>query len=134
SPPTGRFDVPNIIVPLSELDLDHNPILLYLGEEREKSTERTTTVSWPAFADHLRGSIEPVLGIDGWRKEWARDKQKRKDNARGLGQPQTAVTASLLLRRGSRAHQDHENRESSGSRPHHQQGTKVFPQTRPSQS
>ncbi|KAF2883867.1 hypothetical protein ILUMI_22306, partial [Ignelater luminosus] len=61
SPPTGRFDVPNIIVPLSELDLDHNPILFYLGEEREKSTERTTTVSWPASADHLRGSIEPLL-------------------------------------------------------------------------
>lgn len=63
---TDRPDVLNI-VPLvhqlfsvSELNSDHSPVLLYLGEKRDGSVERTTIVSWSAF-EYLRESMVPVL-------------------------------------------------------------------------
>lgn len=42
---------------LPELDSDHNPVLLHLGQLRNDHTETINSVSWPAFTDHLQDSM-----------------------------------------------------------------------------
>lgn len=76
--PRGRPDVLDVVVlqdvamlhqlnVVSELSSDHNPVLMFLGEEakeRDRTVECTTSVSWPAFSDHLGSSMGPIPRIE----------------------------------------------------------------------
>lgn len=42
---------------VSELDSDHNPVLMHLGDEHEQRGDVSTSVSWPAFTDHLQNTL-----------------------------------------------------------------------------
>lgn len=53
------------ITSLYELDSDHNPVLIELGEQQPDEEDRyKVTMSWPAFKDHLENSIGPITRIN----------------------------------------------------------------------